>query len=153
MSFGARARIRLGALQHNFSLLKEAAGGARICSVIKANAFGHGLLAVARGLPQTDSFAVARLSEARVLRDNGIDKPVVLLAGVLTAADLRQALQLDCELVVHNRRQLELFLEAVARRGPAAVDIHAGLAAMRVVDAAQRSSALRRRVSLDPGVR
>lgn len=109
MSFGARARIRLGALQHNFSLLKEAAGGARICSVIKANAFGHGLLAVARGLPQTDSFAVARLSEARVLRDNGIDKPVVLLAGVLTAADLRQALQLDCELVVHNRRQLELF--------------------------------------------
>ncbi|HEX7787434.1 MAG TPA: Gfo/Idh/MocA family oxidoreductase [Methylomirabilota bacterium] len=51
------------------------------------------------------------------------------------------------------RRQLELFLEAVARRGPAAVDIHAGLAAMRVVDAAQRSSALRRRVSLDPGVR
>ncbi|HSD68171.1 MAG TPA: alanine racemase [Woeseiaceae bacterium] len=112
MSFGARVRIRLGALQHNFSLLKEAAGGARICSVIKANAFGHGLLTVARGLPQSDSFAVARLSEARVLRDNDIDKPVVLLAGVMNADDLKEALRLDCELVVHNRQQLEL-LEAL----------------------------------------
>lgn len=109
MSFGARIRIRLGALQHNFSLLKDTAGGARICAVIKANAFGHGLLAVARGLPETDSFAVARLSEARMLRDNGIEKPVVLLAGVMTADDLRVALQLDCELVVHNRQQLELL--------------------------------------------
>jgi alanine racemase len=109
VSFGARIRIRLGALQHNFSLLKDAAGGARICSVIKANAFGHGLLTVARGLPETDSFAVARLAEARMLRDNGIDKPVVLLAGVTSADDLQVALRLDCELVVHNRLQLELL--------------------------------------------
>lgn len=109
MSFGARIRIRLGALQHNFSQLKVAAGGARICSVIKANAFGHGLLVVARGLPDTDSLAVARLSEARMLRDHGIEKPVVLLAGVLTPDDLRHALNLDCELVVHNRLQLDML--------------------------------------------
>ncbi len=109
MSFGARIRIRLGALQHNFSLLKGAAGGARICSVIKANAFGHGLLAVAAGLPETDSFAVARLNEARMLRHSGIEKPVVLLAGVMSADDLQLALRLDCELVVHNRLQLELL--------------------------------------------
>ena len=51
------------------------------------------------------------------------------------------------------RRQLELFLDAVARRGAAAVDVQAGLAAMRVVDAAQRSSALQRRVSLGSGLR
>jgi alanine racemase len=77
--------------------------------VIKANAFGHGLLEVARGLPHTDSFAVARLSEAHLLRDNGIEIPVVLLAGVMTAGDLQAALRLDCELVVHNRPQLELL--------------------------------------------
>ena len=46
------------------------------------------------------------------------------------------------------RRELELFLDAAARRGPAAVDVQAGLAAMRVVDGAQRSSSLGRRVSL-----
>jgi predicted dehydrogenase len=46
------------------------------------------------------------------------------------------------------RRELELFLDAAARRGRPAVDIRAGLAAMRTVEAAQRSSALGRRVTL-----
>jgi UDP-N-acetylglucosamine 3-dehydrogenase len=46
------------------------------------------------------------------------------------------------------RRELELFLDAAARRGRPAVDVRAGLAAMRTVEAAQRSSALGRRVTL-----
>jgi predicted dehydrogenase len=46
------------------------------------------------------------------------------------------------------RREIELFLDVAARRGRPAVDVHAGLAAMRTVEAAQRSSALGRRVSL-----
>jgi UDP-N-acetylglucosamine 3-dehydrogenase len=46
------------------------------------------------------------------------------------------------------RRELELFLEAVATRGRPAVDVHAGLAAMRTVEAAQQSSVQRRRVTL-----
>jgi len=46
------------------------------------------------------------------------------------------------------RHELELFLEAVARRRPPAVDVDAGLLALRVVEAAQRSSALGRRVML-----
>lgn len=109
MSFSARIRIRLGALQHNFTVLKNAADGAAICAVIKANAFGHGILTIARGLPDADSFAVARLSEAQVLRDDGIDKPIVLLAGVVSHADLLSAVALGCEIVVHNRQQLELI--------------------------------------------
>jgi predicted dehydrogenase len=46
------------------------------------------------------------------------------------------------------RREIELFLDAAARHARPAVDVHAGLAAMRVVEAAQRSSALGRRVAL-----
>jgi len=46
------------------------------------------------------------------------------------------------------RREIELFLDAAARHARPAVDVHAGLAAMRVVEAAQRSSALGRRVTL-----
>jgi UDP-N-acetylglucosamine 3-dehydrogenase len=46
------------------------------------------------------------------------------------------------------RRELELFLDAVARRGRPAVDVQAGLAALRTVEAAQRSSALGRRITL-----
>jgi UDP-N-acetylglucosamine 3-dehydrogenase len=46
------------------------------------------------------------------------------------------------------RRELELFLDAAACRGRPAVDAQAGLAALRIAEAAQRSSALGRRVSL-----
>ena len=46
------------------------------------------------------------------------------------------------------RRELELFLDTVARRGRPAVDVEAGLAALRVVEAAQRSSVLGRRFEL-----
>ena len=46
------------------------------------------------------------------------------------------------------RRELELFLDAVARRGRPAVDVQAGLAAMRTVEAAQRASAQGRRITL-----
>ncbi len=46
------------------------------------------------------------------------------------------------------RRELELFLDAAARRDRPAVDVQAGLAAMRTVEAAQRSSTLGRRVTL-----
>lgn len=46
------------------------------------------------------------------------------------------------------RHEIELFLDAVARRGRPAVDVQAGLAALRMVEAAQRSSTLGRRVTL-----
>jgi predicted dehydrogenase len=46
------------------------------------------------------------------------------------------------------RRELELFIDAATRRTRPAVDVQAGLAALRVVEAAQRSSALGRRVTL-----
>jgi predicted dehydrogenase len=46
------------------------------------------------------------------------------------------------------RREIELFLDAAGRRSRPAVDVQAGLAALRTVEAAQRSSVLRRRVTL-----
>ena len=46
------------------------------------------------------------------------------------------------------RRELELFRDAATRRARPAVDVRAGLAALRVVEAAQRASALGRRVTL-----
>lgn len=111
MSFGARALIRLGALQHNYQVIRKAAPGSRIMAVIKANAYGHGLVQVARGLTDADSFAVARLPEATELRRAGIQQPIVLLEGVQSAADLAEAAKLDCELVVHCEPQIG-FLEA-----------------------------------------
>lgn len=117
MSFGARALIRLGAIRHNFHAIKTRAPGARVMAVIKANAYGHGLLPVARCLADADCLAVARLTEATDLRDAGIDTPIALLGGVFSETDLDQAIALDLQLGVHNESQidwLERFGEAEA---------------------------------------
>lgn len=114
MSFGARALIRLGALKNNFERIREAANGAKVMAVVKANAYGHGLQTVVGNLAQADSFAVARYSEALELDNAGTGKPIVLLKGILDSEELSHALHRGFELVVHCARQVELLERAVA---------------------------------------
>ena len=109
MSFGARALIRLGALQHNLDVIRAAAPGCKVMAVIKANAYGHGMVTVAQHLTDVDAFAVARVPEAVELRKNGIAAPIVLLAGVMNAAELQAAVEWGFEPVVHCREQVELL--------------------------------------------
>lgn len=52
-------------------------------AVIKANAYGHGAVEIARNLPQADYFAVATISEAFELREVGIQKPIIVLSAPL----------------------------------------------------------------------
>ncbi len=109
MSFGARALIRLGALEHNLDVIRAAAPGSRIMAVIKANAYGHGMVTVAQHLREVDSFAVARVPEGILLRENGIKVPIVLLAGCMTSMEIQAALEHGFEPVVHCPEQVELI--------------------------------------------
>ncbi len=127
MSFGARALIRLGALRHNLEVLRSVAPGARVMAVIKANAYGHGLVPVARHLEAADSLAVARLPEAQLLRESGIDKPVVLLAGVSTEEELRVAFDQGFELVVHDVEQVSLLERATGSGGTVWLKVDTGM--------------------------
>jgi alanine racemase len=81
-------------------------------SVIKANAYGHGLVAVARALESTDAFAVARVDEGLSLRMAGIKTPIVLLEGVFDREQLEAAAGADFQLVVHAPEQIELLRAA-----------------------------------------
>ena len=119
MTFGARALIRLGALKHNLSVIRDASPGSKLMAVIKANAYGHGLLPVARNLPNVDALAVARLPEAMLLREAGIAQPIVLLAGVQADEELQAAVANDLDVVVHCPEQLQM-LES-SEHGPANV--------------------------------
>ena len=112
MSFGARAVIRLDALRANFETLRSAAPGSRVIAAVKANAYGHGLLTVARALPDADALGVARLPEALVLRAAGIDNAIVLMAGVVDDAELEVAVSNRCDLVVHTEAQVALLERA-----------------------------------------
>jgi len=109
VSFGARALIRLGALEHNLEVIREAAPGCKVMAVIKANAYGHGMVHVAQHLSHVDAFAVARVPEALELRANGISAKIILLAGVMNTIELAAAMQYDFEPVVHCPMQLDLL--------------------------------------------
>lgn len=109
MTFGARALIRLDALQHNLQVIRNACPNTKTMAVIKANAYGHGMVPVAQSIRDVDAFAVARLAEAVELRAAGIETPIVLLAGVFSEAELRVAIDQDLQTVVHCPEQVELL--------------------------------------------
>jgi alanine racemase len=104
--------IDTGALRHNLEVVRRLAPKSRVMAVIKANAYGHGLVAAARALDAADAFAVARVDEGLALREAGIKTPIVLLEGVLHAEQLKAAAAADFELVVHTPEQIELLLGA-----------------------------------------
>lgn len=78
-------------------------------AVIKANAYGHGLVTASRALEAADAFAVARIEEAVALRDAGCRHRIVLLEGVQEPRALEEAARLDFELIVHEERQISLL--------------------------------------------
>ncbi|MFT5501301.1 MAG: alanine racemase, partial [Woeseiaceae bacterium] len=106
MSSAARVRIRLGAIRQNFEFLKKVSRGSHLMAVIKANAYGHGLVSVAMALGDADCLAVARLSEAKTLRASGVDSPIVVLGGLLAEDEVAEALALRLQFCVHCEEQI-----------------------------------------------
>jgi len=105
------ASINCSALKHNLEKVRQSAAQSQIMAIIKANAYGHGLLRTAQALINADAFGVARLAEGITLREQGITQPVVLLAGVMTLEELALAAQHQLDLVVHHEMQLELLAQ------------------------------------------
>ena len=106
-----RAVIDTHALRHNLATIRERARGARVMAVVKANAYGHGLVPTSLALADADAFAVARLEEGLALRAAGITQPIVLLEGVFAAEHLLEVARHGFDLVVHDPLQIELLEE------------------------------------------
>lgn len=104
------ASISLDALRQNHAVARSHAGDARIWSVLKANAYGHGLNRVGEALaPLADGFAVLDLDEAVRLREAGIRQPVLLLEGYFQPADLAVVAEYGLTAVVHSPEQIEML--------------------------------------------
>ncbi|MDA8499147.1 alanine racemase [Citrobacter sp. Igbk 17] len=112
--------INRRALRHNLQRLRELAPASKLVAVVKANAYGHGLLETARTLPDADAFGVARLEEALRLRAGGITQPILLLEGFFDASDLPTISAQRLHTAVHNQEQLDA-LEAAELTEPVTV--------------------------------
>ncbi len=109
MSRPTQVVINLPALRHNFSRVRTLAPASKVIAVVKADAYGHGLLRVAKALPDADAFGVACLEEATELREAGISKPIILLEGPYTGEDLQEIISLGLEVVIHHDDQIRML--------------------------------------------
>ncbi|EEP94067.1 Alanine racemase 1 [Yersinia aldovae ATCC 35236] len=103
----ATAVIDRRALRHNLQQIRHIAPQSRLIAVVKANAYGHGLLEIAHTLQDADCYGVARIGEALMLRSGGIVKPILLLEGFFAAEDLPILVANRIETAVHSIEQLE----------------------------------------------
>ena len=119
MSRQTQAIIHADALLHNFKQLAAAAPASQSMAVVKADAYGHGAVNVARILQHVSSrFAVAIIEEAIALRDAGITAPIVVLEGAHQAKECQMAYQHNCILVMHSKAQLAWLEACPADRRP-----------------------------------
>ena len=109
MSRLIRAVIDSRALRSNLAAVRARAPGAHVMAVVKAHAYGHGLVPTALALADANAFAVARLEEGLALRAAGITKPIVLLEGVFNSEQLFEAARHGFDLVVHDPVQIDLL--------------------------------------------
>jgi len=97
------AEINLDALRKNYSLIKKLAGSARIMAMVKAEAYGHGLIPISRTLSGlgVDYLGVSFLEEGVALREAGLDTPILVMGG-LVDEQIERYLEYDIEITVSS---------------------------------------------------
>jgi len=100
------------ALAHNLGKVREYAPHAQVMAVIKADAYGHGMLLAAQALNAADVFAVAMPGEAYALRHSGCTKPLVVLHGFSSEEELAAFSEFGLSSVIHQQSQLSLLLDS-----------------------------------------
>ena len=102
--------IDINALKHNFKVLK-ANTASKICAVIKADAYGHGLIQTVRALAEADCFGVARANEAIALRDANINNDILLMGSFDDKATLKELIDNNIILTIHCYDELKLLTQ------------------------------------------
>ena len=121
----AWAEVDLAAVRHNASLLAGLASPAALCAVVKAGGYGHGSVAVAKAALESGAtwLAVAIVEEGAVLRDHGIDAPILLLSEPPAGA-MEDVVGLRLTPTLYTQRGVEAAAKAVAGAGARPLDVH-----------------------------
>jgi alanine racemase len=117
----AWAEVDLGAIRHNVGVVLDAARGAAVCAVVKADGYGHGSVRVARAALGAGAtwLAVALVEEGAVLREAGIDAPVLLLSEPPTSA-AKAVVRLGLTPTVYSRA----WIRALGSATLSPLDVH-----------------------------
>ena len=112
MSRPTYMNIDLAALRHNLERVHTFAQGRRVMAMVKANAYGHGILRIAKALPEADAFGVASIEEGIMLRQAGITQDIVLIEGLFHPDEVAEAAKHHFTLVIHHIPHIEMLEKA-----------------------------------------
>ncbi len=124
----AEAIVDLSAIKHNVALLKEKSG-TELLAVVKADAYGHGLVATAQAAISAGAsmLGVALLEEAITLRDAGITAPILAWL-VQPGSDFKSAIDRDIELAAGSRKALhEIQAASSEKRARVHLELDTGM--------------------------
>lgn len=102
-------KIDLAALQKNLGRVRKFASGRKVIAMVKANAYGHGIVRIAHALQGADALGVASLDEGIMLREAGIMQPIILMEGLFHPEEIELAAHYDFTLVVHHLPHVEML--------------------------------------------
>jgi alanine racemase len=147
----ARALIDLSALRHNLEVVRRLCPDSRVMAMVKADAYGHGVVPAARALTSADGFAVARLKEALELREAGFSHRLLLLGTLLDEAELGLCSAAEIDVTVHDAGSLAAIASA-ARKSPLRVWLKLDCGMHRLGLDSHSFGNARRQLSALPGV-
>ncbi|MCE9623829.1 MAG: alanine racemase, partial [Deltaproteobacteria bacterium] len=128
------ARIDLEALRHNFALAKRLAGKeVPLLGVVKANAYGHGAVSVARVLQQAGAAAlgVATPEEGIALRESGISAPILVFGGPFSASG-KLLSEFRLSPVLYNVEQIRSLEASASESLPVYLKVDTGMTRLGV---------------------
>ncbi len=127
------AKIDLDAIESNLEHMKDnLQEGTQIMAVIKADGYGHGAVPIAHLLEPKDyvwGFAVATVEEAKSLRDEGIEKPILIL-GVVFPDQWAKVLEMDVRLTIYTEetaRQISDLAGQLHMTAPVHIKLDTGM--------------------------
>ncbi|MFW1816462.1 alanine racemase [Acinetobacter guillouiae] len=116
------AVIHQDALLHNLNVARQFMPQSKVFTVVKANAYGHGIERVYDAFKSADGFALLDIDEAKRLRISGWTGPILLLEGIFSADDLLDCEKYQLSFSLHNEDQvnwLEQFQSQSLKDNPA----------------------------------
>ena len=110
------AQLNLAALRANLRRVREHAPNTQVLAVVKADAYGHGLLRVLPALEDADGLALLELNHAVALRDGYYSRRILLLEGFFAEDELAEFGAHRLATVVHDAEQVRILERALLER-------------------------------------
>ena len=110
------AQVNLAALRSNLARVRERAPGTQVLAVVKANAYGHGLLRVLPALEDADGLALVEPEMAYLLREHRYTRRILMIEGFFAASELPGFAHRRLATTVHHEDQVRMLETAVLER-------------------------------------